>query len=614
MLQGKQRKYTIFPMVTSKTKYLHNFLYIFKKALAYNKRLIILYGFLIVITGFLPQLDAFITGKLIDNVLTRVRNGGLSYLPTQSMEIIPILLIVISLFFVMRLLYDCLSYISQSFNLKMQNFRDSLEFGALVKLPPHVYEDSSFIALKNIVDYNMWKLSDIIFWVLSIAGAIVTNLFVIIVFFSYSPVILVTALSSLIFPSIIRLKFGKQVWGIWDSLSDRKVVYGMYRSPLYQDEADKFTETKVFGYGSYLINKFLDINSKFLDSLVRNERKRLVFMFFARVFEYISVGVGFWVIFDMVLKGSVSVGSLYFLITMYGALRSSTSFTLEQVTNVMADAPFLKSLYDFLTYEPKYKVLSGDIVTDMKAPEIEFKDMWFKYPETENWVLKGVNFKIDAKTDVAFVGKNGAGKSTLIKLILRVYDATSGEILINGTNIKSIAIPDYYKQIGILSQDFHKFRFTAGENISIGDVFKTQDVLEQTVSAAKKAQADEFISQYEKGYNTYLTRELKGGIKPSGGQMQRIAIARVFFKNPNLIILDEPTSAIDALAEEQIFATIKEESKEKTVIIISHRFATVKKTDYIYVLDEGVIKEHGTHEKLRLNNGLYAQMYSAQTN
>jgi ATP-binding cassette subfamily B protein len=595
---------------TSKNKYLHYFKYIFERTWAFDRGLLLAYGTLIIVTGFLPQLDAFITGKLIDNILSRVHAP---YLLAQSLATIPVILLVISSFFIMRIIYDCQSYIGQSFELKMQNFRDQLEFETLIKLPPHVYENSDFIALKNIIDYNMWKLSNIIYWTLSIFGAVFTNLFIVIVFFSYSPLILLSAIVSLVFPSIVRLKFGKQVWGIWDSLSDKKVIYGMYRSPLFQDDANKFTETKVFGYGPYLLKKFLDINNKFLDSLIRNERNRLTFTVFARILEYACVGFGFWVVFDLVLKGTVSVGSLYFLITMYAALRSSTSFTLEQLTNVMADSPFIKSLYEFLTFSPKYKVISGNTVIERKAPEIEFKDVWFKYPDTETWVLKGVSFKINKNSDIAFVGKNGAGKSTIIKLILRVYDATSGEILINGIPIKEVSIPDYYGQVGILSQEFQKFRFTAGENISIGDVYKTTDVQNQIVSAAKKAQVDEFINNYKNGYDTYLTRELKGGINPSGGQIQRIAIARVFFKNPNLIILDEPTSAIDSLAEEQIFANIKEVSHKKTVIIISHRFATVKKADYIYVLDEGFIKEHGTHEELYLKNGLYAQMYSAQS-
>lgn len=590
-------------MTAGKNNYLKYFGYIFRRVLKYKRTLVVSYGVLIIITGFLPQIEAFITGKLIDKVLTHSQGPR---------EIIPAVLIVILLMWGMRLFYDLQSYITQNFNYRMQSFSDELYFSTVVGLPPHVYDDAGFIALKNIMDYNLWKLNNLIFWTLSILGAIFTNAFLVVIFLSYSPVILLSVLVSLIFPSIVRFKYGKRVWGIWDSLSDKKIIFRTYRSPLYQDEADKFTETKVFNYGPYLIRKLLAINNGFLDNLVNNEKKRLIFTTVARIFEYVCVGFGYWMVISLVLNKSITIGSLYFLLTMYGALRNSTSFTLEQVTNVMADGPFMKSLYEFCTYEPAYKVVSGTTILETKAPSIEFRDVWFKYPGTEKWVLKGVSLKIQEKTDVAFVGKNGAGKSTLIKLILRVYDATKGEILINGINIKNISIPEYYKQIGILAQEFHKFGFTAGENITIGDVHKTQQTEELMVEAAKKARADDFINQYEHGYNTYLTRELKGGVNPSGGQTQRIAIARVFYKNPSLIILDEPTSAIDSLAEEQIFGNIKQESVDKTVVIISHRFATVKKADYIFVLDEGIIKEQGTHQELCANNGLYAQMYTTQ--
>lgn len=594
--------------MTKGKNFAHYFVYVIKKLYRYNKVLLLQYSFLILITGFLPQIDAFITGKLIDNVLLRVNNATV----IQPLELIPLICMVMFLFFSMRFVYDYQSYISQSMELRMQNFRDLLTFEPLVRLPPSVYEDSGFIALKNIIDYNLYKLGNIIFWTISIIGTLFTNLIVIGVFITYSPFILLSAFLSLIFPSIVRLKFGKKVWGIWDSLSDDKIKYSTYKSPLYADEAEKFVETKVFGFGPFLLKKFIGINTKFLEGLIKNEKRRLLFTILARVVEYTFVGIGFWVIFDLVIKGTISVGSLYFLITMYASLRSSTTYTLEQVTNVMSDMPFMKSLYEFLTYEPKYMIKQGSEKIKTAAPSIEFKDVWFKYPGTENWILKGVTFKVDAKTDVAFVGKNGAGKSTIIKLILRVYDANQGEVLINGNNIKDLNTDEYYKQVGILAQDFHKFRFKAGESISIGDVYQTENIEEKVIEAAKKAQADEFIRTYEQGYDTYLTRELKGGTIPSGGQRQRIAIARVFYKNPNLIILDEPTSAIDALAEEQIFSTIKNESKEKTVIIISHRFATVKKADYIYVLDDGVIKEHGTHDQLSISDGLYSKMYTAQ--
>lgn len=587
------------------------YFYIFKRILAFNKGLLIGYSLITIFTGFLPQLEAFISGRLIDYVVNNIKVQNGVYDSTVIHKLVPSVALAIIIFFSMRAIYDIQSYLSQCFNLYSQNYRDNLQFETLLRLPPHVYEDSKFIALKKIIDYNLWKLGNLIYWPISIFGAVFANLFVIGVFIAYSPWILVTAILSLILPSYARLKFGKRVWGIWDSLSDRKVIYSIYRGPLFKDDPDKFTETKVFGYGQYLLQKFLNINKDFFEGLVKNEKSRLRFMFFSRATEYFFVGVGYLVIFSLVVQGKISIGSLYFLITMYSTLRSSTSYTLDQITSVMTDAPFLNSLYEFLTYAPAYKVQDGEKLLPIEAPSIEFKDVWFKYPGTETWVLKGVSFNINAKSDIAFVGKNGAGKSTLIKLILRVYDATKGEILINGINIKELSISDYYKQIGILAQDFHKFRFSAKENISVGDITKDA-FLEDIIESAKKAEADEFINKYANKYDTYLTRELAGGVNPSGGQLQRIAIARVFYRNPKLIILDEPTSAIDSLAEEQIFDNIKKEAHDKTVIIISHRFATVKKAEYIFVLDEGIIKESGTHDQLCSNDGLYSRMFAAQ--
>ncbi|EKD87209.1 MAG: ABC transporter related protein [uncultured bacterium] len=247
-----------------------------------------------------------------------------------------------------------------------------------------------------------------------------------------------------------------------------------------------------------------------------------------------------------------------------------------------------------------------------KGIEIQFKNVCFTYPGTEKQVLNNINIIISTNKDVALVGKNGAGKTTLIKLMLRIYDPTEGEILINGRNIKELSLTDYYRKIGVLSQNFITFGFKAWENIFVGDINKPYS-LEKIIEAAKKSQAHEFIQEYPNKYDTYLARDLKDGVSPSGGQWQRIAIARVFYKEPKLIILDEPTSAIDALAEEEIFSNIKGFSKDKTVVIVSHRFATVKKADYIYVIDDGEIIEKGEHSQLVSKDSLYSKMYNAQS-
>ena len=246
----------------------------------------------------------------------------------------------------------------------------------------------------------------------------------------------------------------------------------------------------------------------------------------------------------------------------------------------------------------------------VNPPEIEFKNVSFSYPNSKKKVIKNLNLKVHSGENVALVGRNGAGKTTIVKLLCRFYDVTSGEILINGTNIKDVDLKDWYGYLGTLFQEFIKYDFTVKENICLGATNNFDE--KRMLQAAKQSGADSFIKDLPNKYDQLLGKQFEGGVDLSIGQWQKIAIARAFYESAPVLILDEPTSAIDSLAEEQIFATIKEESKDKTVIIISHRFATVKKADYIYVIDEGVIKEQGTHVQLDALGGLYKQMYTAQ--
>jgi ABC-type multidrug transport system fused ATPase/permease subunit len=243
--------------------------------------------------------------------------------------------------------------------------------------------------------------------------------------------------------------------------------------------------------------------------------------------------------------------------------------------------------------------------------EVEFRDVWFKYPKTDTWVLKNLNFKISTDEDLAVVGKNGAGKTTLIKLILRIYDVDKGEILINGVNIKEYDLHDYYKYVGILTQFFARLGVTAEENIYIGNVLSTKD-RGRIIDSAKKADIHDAIKKWPKQYATYNSRIIKNGIIPSGGQWQKIAVARAFYRDAKLLILDEPTSAVDALSEEKIFDNIRENAKNKTTLIVSHRFATVRKAKRIVVIDNGKIVEDGDHSTLMKLDGLYANMYRTQ--
>jgi len=244
-------------------------------------------------------------------------------------------------------------------------------------------------------------------------------------------------------------------------------------------------------------------------------------------------------------------------------------------------------------------------------PLIEFKNISFRYPNTKRYILKNFNLSIRTGEKIAFVGENGAGKTTLIKLLLRFYDVTDGEIVVNGINIKHLNLEKWYALIGVLFQEFIKYQFTFKENVYFGNK-KEVNNLDLLKEAIKKSGADEFVKDLPSKYDQTVGKMFKEGVDLSGGQWQKLALARTFFKNAPILILDEPTSAIDAKAEYEIFQRVQELQKDKTVIIISHRFSTVRNADRILVLDGGRIIEEGNHEILMKKKGLYAELFNIQ--
>ena len=237
--------------------------------------------------------------------------------------------------------------------------------------------------------------------------------------------------------------------------------------------------------------------------------------------------------------------------------------------------------------------------------------MSFKYPKTDKLIFKNLSFQINTDEDLAIVGQNGAGKTTLIKLLLRIYDINEGEILVNGVNIKDLDLDSYYDSVAVLTQSFNQLGVPAEDNIHIGNIKNTDK--KKIRDAAKLADTHETIKALPKGYKTYLTKSVNDGTQLSGGQWQKVAIARAFYRDAKLLILDEPTSAVDSISEEKIFDNIRKNATNKTTLIISHRFSTVKKANKIIVIDNGNIVEEGNHESLMKNKGLYSEMYLKQS-
>ena len=246
-----------------------------------------------------------------------------------------------------------------------------------------------------------------------------------------------------------------------------------------------------------------------------------------------------------------------------------------------------------------------------RAQEIEFRDVSFRYPGTDKWVLRGVNLKLTAGEKMALVGENGAGKSTLIKLLMRLYDPTEGAIYYGGVDLRDMDVRDLRDRIGVLFQDFVRYQWTARENVGVGWVPALEDRT-RVERAVEDGGARSVIEQLPQKMDTMLGGWFEDGQELSGGQWQKIALARAFMRDSEVLVLDEPTAALDAEAEHELFARLQQLAAERTAILISHRFSTVRRADRIAVIEKGRVEELGTHDELLARNGRYAHLFRLQ--
>jgi ATP-binding cassette subfamily B protein len=242
---------------------------------------------------------------------------------------------------------------------------------------------------------------------------------------------------------------------------------------------------------------------------------------------------------------------------------------------------------------------------------IEFRGVGFRYPETEEWALRDIHLSIRPGEKIALVGPNGAGKTTMVKLLTRLYDPTEGTILIDGVDIRDLDPLDLRQRIGVIFQDFVRYHLPAAENIGFGQI-EALDRTDRIVESARKSGAHPIIENLPEGYQTMLGRWFHGGHELSVGQWQKIALARAFMREAEILVLDEPTASLDAETEYEIFRHFQELTDGKMAILISHRFSTVRMADRIVVIQEGRIAEVGSHEELLRREGIYAHLFSMQ--
>jgi len=418
--------------------------------------------------------------------------------------------------------------------------------------------------------------------------------------------VLLTTLPSL----VVNLRLREGSWAIWGAnTTDRR---RFFRSADLLTRDNSLMELRIFRSRHYLLNVVEEIYNRFTDKERKDTLRRTALE--SLVGNLSTLGtMAFWVIAVVAtLDGQITLGLLTFYTSSLGRLSESINNLFRSLSDHYEDGLYLVDLFKFMDLQNAVRPGTIPLERGDKPPLIVFKNVEFTYPNADKPVLKNFNLVIEPGEHIALVGVNGAGKTTIIKLLSRFYDVTGGQILVNGVDLRELDTDSWYNQIGILFQDFIRYgQFTVRTNIGLGKVDSMDDaaLLEQAIF---KADAQGFIDEYEHKLEQVLDKSFEGGTNPSDGQWQRIALGRAFFREAALLVLDEPTSAIDAKAEYEIFQRLYDFSQGKSLIIISHRFSTVRNADQIYVIDGGEIVECGSHDDLMRLGGQYADAFTTQ--
>lgn len=375
---------------------------------------------------------------------------------------------------------------------------------------------------------------------------------------------------------------------------------------------DTAKEVKIFDLSGFLIDRFRRLSGKFYTDNKKLAIKRSLWGTLFSIAGSLGYYGAYVYIISSAVKGQLSIGTLTFLAGSFRQLRSLLEGILSRFTAVSQGAIYLKDFFDFFDIQPKIKLSSNARPFPRPIQHgFVFEDVGFKYINSEQWANRHLTFTLHAGERLALVGENGAGKTTLVKLLARLYDPTEGRILLDGFDLREYNLADLRKQVGVIFQDYLRYQMTVSHNIAVGDISE-QENKELIENSAKQSLADLLIQKLPGKYEQPLGKRFNQGVELSGGEWQKIALARAYMKDAQLFILDEPTSALDARAEYEVFQRFSELTRGKTAVLISHRFSTVRMAERILVLDKGTILEEGSHEELLKKNGRYAELFKLQ--
>jgi ATP-binding cassette subfamily B protein len=377
-------------------------------------------------------------------------------------------------------------------------------------------------------------------------------------------------------------------------------------------------ELKLFGLSDFLVGRYDRLSNEFYEANKALAVRRSVVSTLLSIVGTLGYYAAYAVIIYLTVvgyrspAGPFTIGVLTFLAGSFRQSRDLIQRVLLSLAQVFEQSLYLEDLFTFLDIEPSIKLNPGakPVPVPIRTGFV-FEGVGFKYPGSEQWAVRGLDFALAPGERIALVGENGAGKTTLVKLLARLYDPTEGRILLDGVDLKDYDLESLRRNVGVIFQDFVRYDFLLKENIAVGNIGRIEDQ-PAIKTAAERSLADSVVQRVTGGYDQMLGKRFENGVDLSGGEWQKVALARAYMRDAQLLILDEPTAALDARAEYEVFLRFSELTKGRMAVLISHRFSTVRMADRILVLKGGQLVEQGTHEALVQQGGLYAELFQLQ--
>jgi ATP-binding cassette, subfamily B, bacterial len=564
---------------------------------------------LTLVMAAIPAAQAYV-GKLIVDGVVGALDGGVA-VRVGLERVLPFLLLEFGLLALSSVLSQGRSLIDHVLHTRVDYIVSSDIIRKALALDLQSFEDPTFYdQLQNARREGGSRALQSFMTALQLGQSLITLLSFALILLAFSPLVALILIAATLPAFVAQTRYSSLHFKLlsWRAPEARRMQY--LEQVLTVDSAAK--EVKLFGLGEPLLKRYVDMfwahYAEDTTLAIRRSRLSVGWGLLSSASFYAAYAYIIW----RTLQGSITLGDMTLYLTLCRQSQGTFQGLLGSIAALYENGLFLNHLFDFLALKPAMQVAADPLPLPRPIKEgIEFRNVSFRYPGREDWALRDVNLHIAPGEKIALVGANGAGKTTLIKLLTRLYDPTEGVILLDGVDLRRYDIEDLRARIGVIFQDFVRYQMTMRENIGFGQIDALDDEA-RLLHAAERGGADEVATTLPEGYDTMLGRWFDRGNELSGGQWQKIALGRAFMRDGEVLVLDEPTAALDAEREYQIFQRFKTLTAGKIALLISHRFSTVRMADRIAVLEGGRMTELGTHVELLALGGTYAHLFNLQ--